>query len=104
MGDMITHQHSEIITTSDATYEIEVGGFRDPINETIIIENLGETSLKNPRITINDQYDWFDEETMAKEATRLRILGEVENADMKFPLELHMERQFKSEFRDAMSM
>jgi hypothetical protein len=65
-----THQHVEVITTNDAVYEIEVGGFRDPVNETIIIENLGETPLVNPRITVNDQYDWFDEETMAQEATR----------------------------------
>ncbi|MBT3604587.1 MAG: hypothetical protein HN521_16135, partial [Candidatus Latescibacteria bacterium] len=65
-----TRQHSEIITTNSAVYEIEVDGFRDPINETIIIENLGEAPLVNPRITVNDQYDWFDEESMAKEATR----------------------------------
>ncbi|MDP6040663.1 MAG: transglutaminase-like domain-containing protein [Candidatus Latescibacteria bacterium] len=70
MSESETYQHSEVITTSDAVYEIEVGGFRDPVNETIIIENLGETPLANPRITVNGQYDWFDEETMAREATQ----------------------------------
>ena len=65
-----TRQHSQVVTVDDGVYEIEVGGYRDPVNETIIIENLGETPLVNPRVSINGRFDWFDEETMAKEATR----------------------------------
>ncbi len=65
-----TKEHSQIITVNDYTYEIEVDGFRDPVNETIIIENLGEKPIVNPRITVNDRYDWFDTESIAREATR----------------------------------
>jgi len=63
-------EHSEIITVNDYTYEIEVGGFRDPVNETIIIEHLGGQPVVNPRITVNRSYDWYDVETIAREATR----------------------------------
>jgi len=66
----VAGQHTEIITVNDYTYEIYVGGFRDPINETIIIENLGDKPLVNPRITVNGRYDWFDVESIAREATR----------------------------------
>ena len=38
-------------------------------NETIIIENLGEEELVNPRITVNGERDWFDDESIAREAT-----------------------------------
>ncbi len=62
-------EYSQIITVSDYSYEIEVGGWRDPVNETIIIENLGQASLVNPRITVDDKYDWFDVETLAREVT-----------------------------------
>jgi Transglutaminase-like superfamily len=62
-------EHTRIITVNDYTYEIEVGGFRDPVNETIIIENLGDKPLVNPRITVNGKYDWFDLESIAREAT-----------------------------------
>ncbi|HUU26384.1 MAG TPA: transglutaminase-like domain-containing protein [archaeon] len=61
---------TQIVTVSDYTYDIEVGGFRDPVNETVIIENLGDRSLVNPRLTVNGRYDWFDVESIAQEATR----------------------------------
>ncbi|MEA2063206.1 MAG: transglutaminase-like domain-containing protein, partial [Gemmatimonadota bacterium] len=64
-----TRQYSRIITVNDYTYEIEVEGFRDPVNETIIIENLGNEPIVNPRITVNGRYDWFDAESIAGEAT-----------------------------------
>ena len=63
-------EHSQIITVNDYTYEIEVDGSRDPVNETIIIENLGDSPLVNPRITVNGLYDWFDTESIAREVTR----------------------------------
>ncbi len=65
-----TREFSQIITVNDFTYEIEVTGSRDPVNETIIIENLGDSPILNPRITVNGLYDWFDTETMAREITR----------------------------------
>ncbi|MCK5068813.1 MAG: hypothetical protein KAR16_15290, partial [Bacteroidales bacterium] len=63
-------EYSQIIVVNDYTYEIEVDGSRDPVNETIIIENLGDSPLVNPRITVNGLYDWFDTETIALEVTR----------------------------------
>ena len=63
-------EYSQIVEVNDYTYEIEVGGVRDPLNESIIIENLGESPLVNPRITVDGKYDWFDVKTMAEEATR----------------------------------
>jgi len=65
-----TREYSQIIIINDYTYEIEVAGSRDPVNETIIIENLGNSPLVNPRITVNGLYDWFDTETIAIEVTR----------------------------------
>ncbi len=63
-------EYSQIIVVNDYTYEIEVDGSRDPVNETIIIENLGDSPLVNPRITVNGLYNWFDTETIAREVTR----------------------------------
>ncbi len=63
-------EHTQIITVRDYVYEIEVDGSRDPVNETIIIENLGDSPLVNPRITVDGKYDWFDVEAIALEATR----------------------------------
>lgn len=70
-GDSTTEKtHVQIITAHDYTYEIEVGGYRDPVNETIIIENLGAEPVVNPRITVNGALDWCDVESIAAEATR----------------------------------
>ena len=63
-------EYSQVITVNDYTYEIEVDGSRDPVNETIIIENLGDSPLVNPRITVNGMYDWYDTESIAREVTR----------------------------------
>jgi transglutaminase superfamily protein len=68
-GGAAQKEYSQVVTVSDHTYEIEVDGFRDPVNETIIIENLGDKPLVNPRITVNGRYDWFDVESIAREAT-----------------------------------
>jgi hypothetical protein len=62
-------EYTQLITTNDYTYEIEVSGFRDPANMSIIIENLGDSPLINPRITVNGKYDWFDIESIAREAS-----------------------------------
>ena len=52
-----TREYSQIVTVNDYTYEIEVDGTLDPVNETIIIENLGDSPIVNPRITVNGFYD-----------------------------------------------
>ncbi len=69
-GDAFAGQYSQVITVSDYSYEIEVGGARDPVNETIIIENIGDKPIVNPRITVDGRYDWFDMTTMSAEVTR----------------------------------
>ncbi|MBT4513332.1 MAG: transglutaminase domain-containing protein, partial [Chloroflexi bacterium] len=63
-------EFTQVIETSDFTYEIKVDGFRDPANEMVIIENLGDQPLVNPRITVNGEKDWFDVKALALEATR----------------------------------
>ncbi len=65
-----TREISQVILVNDYTYEIEVGGSRDPVNETIIIENLGNVPLVNPRIMVGWMYDWYDMESLAREVTR----------------------------------
>ena len=62
--------HSQIVSANDQEYVIEVGGTIDPENVEIVIENLGDTPVVNPRITANGLYDWFDIESMATEITR----------------------------------
>ena len=62
-------EHTQIITVNDYSYEIEVGGYCDPVNETIIIENFGEDPLVNPRITVDGRFDRFDAEAIAHEVT-----------------------------------
>jgi len=61
-------EYTKIITVNDYTYEIEVDGFRDPANVSIIIENLGDKPLVSPRITVNGKKDWYDTESIAREA------------------------------------
>ncbi len=65
-----TKEFSQVISVNDYTYEIEVDGSLDPFNKSIIIENLGDSPLINPRITVNGKYDWFDLESLASEITR----------------------------------
>jgi len=67
--DAQRREYSQVIESQESSYEIDVGGFREPVNETIIIENLGDTPIVNPRITVNGKYDWFDVESIAREAT-----------------------------------
>ena len=89
--------YSQIVTVNDYTYEIEVEGTLDPINETIIIENLGDAPLVNPRITVNGLYDWFDTETIAREVTRGCTTDE-EKAILKEQL---MEMAAREEIKEA---
>ncbi len=62
-------EYTQIITVNDHSYEIEVGGSREPVNETIIIENLGEDPLVNPRISVDGQFHWFDVNATVREVT-----------------------------------
>ena len=60
---------SRVITEDQAEYEIEVGGTIDPENVEIKIENLGDTPVIDPRITVNGLYDWYDVNSLVKEIT-----------------------------------
>ncbi len=60
---------SKVISEHEAEYVIEVGGTLDPENVEITIENLGDTPVKDPRISVNGLYDWFDIDSMVEEIT-----------------------------------
>jgi len=62
-------EYSRIVKTTQETFEIEVGGSVDPENMEIKIENVGESLVKNPRITVNGKYDWCTLEDLAAEVT-----------------------------------
>jgi len=60
---------SREITTGQEEYEIEVGGTLDPQNVEIKIENLGDSAVVDPWVTVNGKFDWFDIHTLAAEIT-----------------------------------
>jgi len=66
-GDLKTF--SQEITAPQAEYVIEVAGAMDPENVEIAFENLGDTPVVDPRLTVNGLYDWFDINSMLKEIT-----------------------------------
>lgn len=65
-----TKEYSIVITQPQAEYTIEVAGQMDPSNVEVIIENLGDRSVVNPRMTVNGLYDWYDVSSMLKEIVR----------------------------------
>ena len=60
---------SKVVTTGSEEYVIDVGGTLAPENVEIKIENLDNTPVKDPWITVNGLYDWFDMESMVREIT-----------------------------------
>ncbi len=62
-------EHSEIITSPDQSFEINVGGTVDPENLEITVENVGDVPAVNPRITVNGRFNWYDLQSMAAEIT-----------------------------------
>ena len=61
---------SMVIDKPQAEYTIDVGGTMDPENLEITIENLGDTPVVNPRLSVNGLYDWYDAKALADEITR----------------------------------
>jgi hypothetical protein len=59
-----------VIDQPETEYTIEVGGTIAPENLAITIENLGDTAVVNPRMTVNGLYDWYDVKSIAAEVTR----------------------------------
>jgi len=65
-----TKTFSREIKADKDEFIIEVGGTLDPENIEITIENLGSGCVVNPRISVNDRFDWYDLNSIAEEATR----------------------------------
>ncbi|MFH1069719.1 MAG: transglutaminase domain-containing protein [Candidatus Glassbacteria bacterium] len=62
--------YSREISGPEDEYIIEVGGTIDPENVEITIENIGETPLVDPRLTVNGKFDWFDIHSMVAEIVK----------------------------------
>ena len=63
--------HSQVVENlNKMEYFINVDGTLHPLNEEIIIENIGTEDIINPRLTINDRWNWFTCKLMAEEITR----------------------------------
>jgi hypothetical protein len=65
-----TREFSIVVDKPIAEYTVDVGGTMNPENLEIIIENLGDTGIVNPRMTVNRLYDWFDAKSIVAEVTR----------------------------------
>ena len=61
---------SHVVTGKEETYEVAVKGRRQPTPVAVTIENVGDTPVVNPRLTVNGRYDWYSREAMAAELTR----------------------------------
>lgn len=66
----VAREFSIVITKPEVEYAVEVGGTADPVNEEIVIQNLGAQAVENPRLTVNGLYDWYDVKSMLKEILR----------------------------------
>jgi len=63
-------EFSIVVDKPEAQYVINVGGTMDPENFEITIENVGDTPVVNPRLSVNGLYDWYDIKSLAAEITR----------------------------------
>lgn len=64
-ADLKTYSH--IITGNNEEYKINTYGTLNPKNLELMIENTGDEDIVNPRITINDQWNWSTVESIVKE-------------------------------------
>jgi hypothetical protein len=69
-SDRDIKEFSIVIDKPSSEYTVEVGGTIDPENLEIAIENLGDTPVVNPRLSVNGLYDWYDAKALADEITR----------------------------------
>ncbi len=67
-GTALAGEHVQLAETNKSEYAITVGGTGGPLNEAIIIDNVGDKDIINPRIRINARFDWFDLESITAEA------------------------------------
>lgn len=69
-ADENVREFSIVIDKPEAEYAVDVGGTINPENLEITIENLGDSPVVNPRLTVNGLYDWFDAKSIVAEVTR----------------------------------
>ena len=63
--------HSQVIEDeNEMVYYVTTKGTLNPLNEELIIENIGDEDIVNPRITINGKWNWYTNELMIKEIIR----------------------------------
>jgi len=63
--------HIQVIDgKNELVYDISTGGTLNPLNDELIIENCGDVDIINPRIMINDKWNWYSCESMAAEIIR----------------------------------
>lgn len=78
------------ITRSPTSYTISIPPRVTVKNRSLTIENTGSVPVVNPRLTVNGRYDWFDKESIVREAVgRARSDAERALALWKFAREQH---------------
>ena len=60
-------RYSTVITAGQKEYEISVNGTLQPKNLELILENIGDEIIINPKITINGKWDWRTVESIVNE-------------------------------------
>jgi len=59
--------YSKVITSGQEEYVINTYGTFQPGNLELVIENIGNENIINPRITINDKWNWSTVESIVQE-------------------------------------
>jgi hypothetical protein len=61
-------------------YTVDLSNFGQVANQSVIIENIGDTTINNPWLVANNQRDWFDVQSMLDEM----LQGETDPAKRAF--------------------
>ena len=70
MPRFITRTHTEEISPDHLAYEVRTEGSGPPLNDEVVIENLGPEVLRSPLVLVDGLYNWSTVESMAAEITR----------------------------------
>jgi hypothetical protein len=70
--------HTETVRQSPASYVVSIPKDATARNVSITIENTGSAAVVNPRLTLGGRLDWFDAESIVREA-----LGEAKTDEEK---------------------
>ena len=60
--------HTETATGSPTTYTVSILKEAGVKNVSLAVENRGAAPVVDPRMTVNGRFDWFDKQSIAKEA------------------------------------